>query len=192
MLLPVTSGATAQLDSAEARSVPRVGYLVYRVERRLRARLDEELRLHGISTPEYTALSLLRERDGLSCAQLARWVLVTPQAMNLVISALERRKLVKRRPDPSHGRVRRASVTPKGIRVLDDCDHAMDGRSNGLPDRNRQPAVPGKTRGPRFRGNVGYDSSCHCPRGGWSTRRLRAPLRLQRPECRPATSAADA
>jgi DNA-binding MarR family transcriptional regulator len=118
--------ATAQLGSAEAKSVPRVGYLVYRVERRLRARLDEELRLIGVSTPEYVTLSLLRERDGLSCAQLARWVLVTPQAMNLVISALERRKLVKRRPDPSHGRVRRASVTAKGIRVLDDCDHAMD------------------------------------------------------------------
>ena len=35
-----------QLGSAEKASVPRVGYLVYRVERRLRARLDEELRAH--------------------------------------------------------------------------------------------------------------------------------------------------
>jgi DNA-binding MarR family transcriptional regulator len=126
MLRFVTSGATAQLDSAEARSVPRVGYLVYRVERRLRARLDEELRLHGISTPEYTALSLLRERDGLSCAQLARWALVTPQAMNLVISALERRKLVRRRPDPNHRRVLRASVTAKGLELLERCDQSVD------------------------------------------------------------------
>jgi DNA-binding MarR family transcriptional regulator len=126
MLRPVTSGATAQLDSAEASRVPRVGYLVYRVERRLRARLDEELRLHGISTPEYTALSLLRERDGLSCAQLARWALVTPQAMNLVISALERRKLIRRRPDPSHRRVLRATVTPKGLDMLARCDRSVD------------------------------------------------------------------
>lgn len=127
MLRSVTSGATAQLDSAETRTVPRVGYLVYRLERRLRARLDEELRLHGISTPEYTALTLLRERDGLSCAQLARWALVTPQAMNLVISALERRKLLRRRPDPNHRRVLRASVTPKGLELLDRCDRAVDG-----------------------------------------------------------------
>src|ERR1700753_2178947 len=126
MLRSVTSGATVQLDSAEARAVPRVGYLVYRVERRLRARLDEELRLHGISTPEYTALSLLRERDGLSCAQLARWVLVTPQAMNLVVSALERRKLVRRRPDPKHRRVLRASVTAKGLETLSRCDRSVD------------------------------------------------------------------
>ncbi len=127
MLRTVTRAATAPLGSTEAKTVPRVGYLVYRVERRLRARLDEELRLIGVSTPEYVSLSLLRERDGLSCAQLARWVMVTPQAMNLVISALERRKLIRRRPDPKQRRVLRASVTPKGLEILARCDHAMDG-----------------------------------------------------------------
>jgi DNA-binding MarR family transcriptional regulator len=126
MLRAVTRAATAPLGSAETKTVPRVGYLVYRVERRLRARLDEELRLIGVSTPEYVTLSLLHERDGLSCAQLARWVLVTPQAMNLVISALERRKLIRRRPDPRHRRVLRASVTAKGLDILARCDRAMD------------------------------------------------------------------
>jgi DNA-binding MarR family transcriptional regulator len=122
----VTGAATQKLGSADRRTAPRVGYLVYRVERRLRARLDEELRAHGVSTPEYVTLSLLRERDGLSCAQLARWALVTPQAMNLVISGLERRRLVRRRPDPEHRRVLRASVTPKGLDVLSECDRSMD------------------------------------------------------------------
>jgi DNA-binding MarR family transcriptional regulator len=122
----VPSAATAELASAETKTVPRVGYLVYRVERRLRARLDEEMRLLGVSTPEYVALSVLRERDGLSCAQLARWTLVTPQAMNLVITGLERRKLLRRRPDPAHRRVLRASVTPKGLALLDRCDRSMD------------------------------------------------------------------
>jgi DNA-binding MarR family transcriptional regulator len=127
MLRAVTRAATAQVDSAETPMVPRVGYLVYRAERRLRARLDEELRLLGVSTPEYMTLSLLRERDGLSCAQLARWAMVTPQAMNLVISALERRKLIRRRPDPKHRRVLRASVTAKGLDLLERCDRAVDG-----------------------------------------------------------------
>lgn len=116
----------SELSSEERIARPRVGYLVYRVERRVRSRLDEELRVHGISTPEYTALSLLRERDGLSCAQLARWALVTPQAMNLVVSALERRKLVRRRPDPKHRRVLRASVTAKGLELLERCDMSVD------------------------------------------------------------------
>ena len=127
MLRAVTRAATAQVGSAEATPVPRVGYLVYRAERRLRARLDEELRLLGVSTPEYMTLSLLRERDGLSCAQLARWAMVTPQAMNLVISSLERRKLIRRRPDPKHRRVLRASVTAKGLDLLERCDRSVDG-----------------------------------------------------------------
>ena len=115
-----------QLGSAEKVAAPRVGYLVYRVERRFRARLDEELRVHGVSTPEYMALSLLHERDGLSCSQLARWTLVTPQAMNLVISALERRRLIRRRADPKHRRVLRASVTSKGLELLATCDRSVD------------------------------------------------------------------
>lgn len=127
MLRAMTPAATVQqFGKAEETTVPRVGYLVYRVERRLRARLDEELRLLGVSTPEYVTLSLLRERDGLSCAQLARWALVTPQAMNLVISALERRKLIRRRPDPRHRRVLRATVTPKGLDMLARCDRSVD------------------------------------------------------------------
>ena len=64
----MTGAAIAQAGLRETKVVPRVGYLVYRVERRFRARLDEELRAHGVSTPEYMALSLLRERDGLVAA----------------------------------------------------------------------------------------------------------------------------
>ena len=103
-----------------------MGYLVYRVERQLRTRLDEAVRAHGVTTTEYVTLSVLRQRDGLSSAQLARWAFVTPQAMNLVVSALEKRGLVRRRPDPDHGRVLRTSVTTKGVGVLERCDRSMD------------------------------------------------------------------
>ena len=104
----------------------RVGYLIYRVERRLRARLDEAVRAHGVTTTEYVTLSVLRQRDGMSSAELARWAFVTPQAMNLVVSALEKRGLVRRQPDPSHGRVLRTSVTARGLTALERCDHSMD------------------------------------------------------------------
>jgi DNA-binding MarR family transcriptional regulator len=120
------------MDSATAAEAvrlpasPRIGYLIYRVERRLRVHLDEAVAAHGITTTEYVTLSVLRDRDGLSCAQLARSAFVTPQAMNLVIGALERRALIRRRPDPNHARVLRASVTPKGLRTLERCDRDVD------------------------------------------------------------------
>ena len=120
---PATQRAAS---SAEPVSRARVGYLIYRVERRLRTRLDDAVREHGITTTEYVTLSVLRQRDGMSSAELARWAFVTPQAMNLVVSALEKRRLVRRRPDPSHGRVLRASVTARGLTVLERCDRSMD------------------------------------------------------------------
>lgn len=114
----------------EAGSAPltrsRVAYLVYRVERRLRARIDEAVRAHGVTTTEYVTLSVLRRHEGMSSAELARWAFVTPQAMNLVVSALERRGLVRRRSDPLHRRVLRAMVTAKGFDVLERCDRSVD------------------------------------------------------------------
>jgi len=104
----------------------RIGYLVYRLERRLRSRLDDAVRAEGVTTTEYVTLSVLRRHDGMSSAELARWAFVTPQAMNSVITALERRRLVRRRPDPQHRRVLRTSLTRKGIDVLDGCERSMD------------------------------------------------------------------
>jgi DNA-binding MarR family transcriptional regulator len=118
--------ANASIAGDQPATRARVGYLVYRVERRVRTRLDQATRAHGVTTTEYVALSVLRDRDGMSSAELARWAFVTPQAMNLVVSALEERRLVRRRPDPKHRRVLRASVSSKGRKVLERCDEAMD------------------------------------------------------------------
>jgi DNA-binding MarR family transcriptional regulator len=126
MFEDVKPAATPALRTTTASSGARVGYLVYRLERRLRDRLDEAVRTHGVTTTEYVTLSVLREHDGMSSAQLARWAFVTPQAMNVVVTALEKRQLVRRRRDPQHGRVLRASVTRKGLEVLDGCDRSMD------------------------------------------------------------------
>jgi DNA-binding MarR family transcriptional regulator len=120
------TAAAAPVTLGDDARPARVGYLIYRVERRIRERLDGALAACGVTTSEYVALSILRERDGLSNAQLARWTLVTPQAMSLVVSALDRRRLVRRRPDPNHRRTLRVSVTAHGRRVLSQCDCAMD------------------------------------------------------------------
>lgn len=113
-------------------AAPRLSYLVFRLERRIRARLDEALARHAVTTTEYMALSELRLRDGPSSAQLARIAFVTPQAMNLVIRDLERRGLVQRRPDPRGGRVLRVGLTRAGASTLRRCDRALDGIENGM------------------------------------------------------------
>jgi DNA-binding MarR family transcriptional regulator len=122
----MNSGPAALPAAAPTPAAPRVAYLVYRVERRLRGRIDEAVGRHALTTNEYVTLSVLRQRDGASSAQLARLAFVTPQAMNTVISALERRGLISRRPDPRHRRILRASVTRAGLELLERCEGELD------------------------------------------------------------------
>jgi DNA-binding MarR family transcriptional regulator len=133
---------------------PRSTYLVGRLDRVLRRRLTEALAPTGLSLAEYTTLSVLGARGGLSNAQLARRSLITPQAMNEMLARLERRGLVRRRPDPDHGRVRRADLTPAGRGLLEQADAATapveQAMLAGLPAADRRRF--GETLGAALRG----------------------------------------
>lgn len=97
-------------------------YLVKRLELAIRARMDEALRPHGLTTLQFTALTALRERDGLSSAQLARRSFVTPQTMNEMVRWLEDRGYVARRRDPDNRRVLLLTLTDAGRDLLEHCD----------------------------------------------------------------------
>jgi DNA-binding MarR family transcriptional regulator len=105
---------------------PRLSYVVGRLDRAVRQRLDEVVRRHGVSIPQYTALSVLRSRGGLSNAQLARRSLMTPQSMSEVLAALVEKGLVVRTASPDHGRIKRTELTEAGRSVLDACDVDVD------------------------------------------------------------------
>ena len=105
-------------------SSPRVSYLVRRVERGVRAELDAALRPLNVTASEYTTLSVLAHRSGLSSAQLARRAFVSAQAMNLIVVALERNGWIERSADPDHNRVLCASLTRAGKAILAECNRA--------------------------------------------------------------------
>jgi DNA-binding MarR family transcriptional regulator len=105
---------------------PRISYVVARLERALRRELADRIQPHGLTVPQYTTLSVLSSRSGLSNAQLARRSYITPQTMSEVIGALEEKGLVERAPDPGHGRILRITVTSRGRRVMAKCDAAVN------------------------------------------------------------------
>jgi DNA-binding MarR family transcriptional regulator len=105
---------------------PRLTYLIKRVEMVERARMEEVLRPHGISLHQYTALSILERRGGLSSAQLARRHFVTPQAANQLVALLERDGLIERQPDPVNRKILRAWLSERGQVVLKQCHRAVD------------------------------------------------------------------
>jgi DNA-binding MarR family transcriptional regulator len=104
---------------------PRVAYLVGRLERALRKRISETLLPFKLSVAQYTTLSVIRTHSEASNADLATRAFISPQAMNEVVQTLERRKLVTRRPDPSHGRIVRLLLTMRGRDTLHECDAAV-------------------------------------------------------------------
>ena len=104
----------------------RLTYLVKRLEMAERARMDEVLRPLGVTLHQYTALSILERREGLSSAQLARRHVVTPQAMHQLIATMERDRLIERRPDEANRRILRAWLTEHGSRVLRAAHRTVD------------------------------------------------------------------
>ncbi len=105
---------------------PRVSYLVARLDRLLRLWLADTLAPFAVSLPEYTALSILGRRAGLTNAQLARRTYVSPQAMQQITERLIARGLIARAPDGSRGRILPATLTESGIALLAQCDAAVD------------------------------------------------------------------
>jgi DNA-binding MarR family transcriptional regulator len=79
--------------------------------------VNEAISPHGVSTAQIGVLRQLANEPGLSGAELARRLLISPQGVQLALTALERRGLVERKKDPSHGRILQASLTNAGRSV---------------------------------------------------------------------------
>ena len=72
---------------------------------------------HGVSTAQIGVLRQLTDEPGLSGAALARRLLISPQGVQLALTALEKRGFVERRPNPQHGRILQAFLTEDGRAV---------------------------------------------------------------------------
>jgi DNA-binding MarR family transcriptional regulator len=105
---------------------PLTTYLVKQVESAIRARLDAALRSHGVTTVQYTALTVLQHRGDLSSAQLARRSFVRPQTMHELVVTLERQGLIARQPSTDRRHVLLARLTPAGQRKLAECRRDVD------------------------------------------------------------------
>ncbi|MQA08976.1 MAG: MarR family transcriptional regulator [Pseudonocardiaceae bacterium] len=84
----------------------------------MRGLMEETLKERSLPLSEHTTMAMLRRHGVLSSAELARKVFVTPQAMGQIIASMERRGLIQRRPDPSHGRRQLAELTPAGLALV--------------------------------------------------------------------------
>jgi DNA-binding MarR family transcriptional regulator len=105
---------------------PSVLYTVKQVELAVRRHLDDLLKPAGITALQYTALTVLERRDGMTLTELAENSFVKVQSMADLLRPLYAAELICRRPDPSHGRRQRISLTPVGRELLDEYEQRVE------------------------------------------------------------------
>lgn len=104
----------------------RLTYLVTRLQWALRGRLDEITQQFDLTPKQYTALSVLANRPGMSSATLARFTNVTPQASNEMVTVLERKGFLRRSADQNDARRLEMKLTRRGRNELTKCDELVD------------------------------------------------------------------
>lgn len=118
-------GADGYVGGVESSPDPHEASLIYiigRVNQGIRREMRARLAKWTLSVQEYTTMSVLSARPGLSNAQLSRRALVTPQTMIEILAKLEKRALVERDSDPSHGLILRTELTQQGRALLAEVD----------------------------------------------------------------------
>jgi DNA-binding MarR family transcriptional regulator len=95
------------------------GYLFRVAYQVFRRRLAEALKRHGLTVPEYSALSAFNTGAQMSSAELARLLDVTPQTMNTLVHGLVDRSLLEREPHPSRGVTLLLRLSESGQQLLD-------------------------------------------------------------------------
>jgi DNA-binding MarR family transcriptional regulator len=95
------------------------GYLLKQAWHEFRVALEAVLREHELSGAQYAVLSVLARDEPLSGADLARASNTSPQAMNGVLSGMQRDGLIERRPHPTHGRILEVVLSDEGRRRLE-------------------------------------------------------------------------
>ena len=114
------------LDMKEVLDDQPLGYLLSRVANALRAEVTATaLEPLGLAFPQYICLRVLSKFPGRSNAELARDMNVSPQAMNMVLRALEQRGLVTRPASVASGRSLPAELTREGANLLKRTDSGV-------------------------------------------------------------------
>jgi DNA-binding MarR family transcriptional regulator len=111
------------LDMAECDQP--LGFLLYQMMAALRPHVNAELRPLGIGLAEFVCMRNISMWPDQSNAELARRANVTPQAMSLVLRALEDTGLIARPEAVSSGRSLPARLTRKGATLLKRAEKAV-------------------------------------------------------------------
>ena len=92
----------------------RVGYLLWQTAHAVGRRMAVALKPFDLTPAQFSALVHTGREPGVSAAELARRINLTPQSTQTALGPLLEREWVQRRPHPVHRRVLGNFLTPEG------------------------------------------------------------------------------
>jgi DNA-binding MarR family transcriptional regulator len=97
----------------------RAGYLLWQTAHVFGLEMGAALEPFDLSPAQFGALTHVGREPGVSAAELARRLLLTPQSLQSALTPLRDRALIERRSHPVHGRVLGNFLTDCGMRLAE-------------------------------------------------------------------------
>jgi DNA-binding MarR family transcriptional regulator len=119
-----------------------IGFVLWQVQHQLQVAMESRLNAYRLSLPQFTALSLLALSPGASAAELARQLMLSPQAAHTLVTRLHAAGHVEPVPGASlGGRAIPMQVTDQGrtilIQAAAEVDHVQETFLRPLPAPER-------------------------------------------------------
>lgn len=105
---------------------PRTIYLIWRASAKIMNLIDNPASGTGLSLLKYVVLSFVKGRQGMTSADLARRIGVSPQSMNQTVTAMENAGLLRKGREKTNLKSRPLELTEDGLAILDRADEAID------------------------------------------------------------------
>jgi DNA-binding MarR family transcriptional regulator len=125
----------------------RAGYLtclLRQANAAVRLTMERALADLGATPPQFAVLTMINAYSGVSGADLARLVILTPQTVGVITRNLERSGAIIKQKHPVHGRVLQWALTAKGKKLLTACRaraHAVEAQVAALLPSKSEPAL---------------------------------------------------
>jgi DNA-binding MarR family transcriptional regulator len=113
---PVAGKAVDQVDASYLEGL--IGYNARRAALSVIAVFLERMAPYGLRPVDFSILSLITHNPGITARQLCHSLGLLPPNMVGMVSGIEKRGLVERRPHPSDRRAQGLHLTPAGLALM--------------------------------------------------------------------------
>ena len=116
------ASSVEQVDASYLESL--VGYNARRAALAMIEVFLQRMALYDLRPVDFSVLSLIAHNPGITSRQLCSTLGILPPNLVAMINALEKRKVIARRPHPSDGRAMGLHLTEGGVRLMRDAERA--------------------------------------------------------------------